>query len=808
MRLKTRLRFNSFTTLAMVFLMILSLAWSLREESKAERSAALASEMERTVDERTVLRDEYLLNQEKRSRIQWQAKSEELARMLTRAQKELTEPEERTLIQAIKEEYDGTSIIFSRLVEIREGGASVEKGHLAPPEGEKRLIGQILIRAYALRDNVHRLGESARRTVAAARERSGLLVVILMGASVIATIGNSAVINSLLARRIAILLKGTAAIGIGNLDHRIDMTGNDELSDLARASNEMAARLKESHTSVEHLNREIAERKRMELEREITIDLLKIINHSTGKVDLVRAAATFFQRQSGCEALGIRLKEGEDYPYFEARGFPREFVVMENSLCARDSLGNLIRDDCGNPTIECMCGNVICRRVDPSKPFFTSGGSFWANDTTRLLATTSDADRQARTRNRCNGEGYESVALIPLRSGAEPLGLIQLNDRRKGMFSPEIIAMWERLAGYLSVALAKVLTEEAMQQKEADLREAQRVSHVGSWYWDAKTDATTGSDELFRIYGFDPAMQLMPGFQEQRGHCYPIEEWERLSAAVRRTLETGIGYRLDVRAFRDGEPIWVTTRSEAVRNTDGQIVGLRGTAQDVTERKRTEEALRDSLEEKVALLKEVHHRVKNNLQIVASLLNLQSNRSNSPEVINVLQDTRNRVGSMALLHETLYRSTNLARINFAAYEGDLCRQLLASFGPVAKRVTVENRIARIGLPLEYSVPCGLIVNELISNALKHGFPGDRTGRIVVEMNPSDGELLVLSVKDDGVGLPPELNLSKVSTLGLRLVSNLARQMRGEVSVPASDGVGAAFNVIFPIPAGTVLEKDS
>jgi PAS domain S-box-containing protein len=117
-----------------------------------------------------------------------------------------------------------------------------------------------------------------------------------------------------------------------------------------------------------------------------------------------------------------------------------------------------------------MCGNVIQGRTDPSKPFFTSKGSFWTNNTTQLLATTTDVDRQARTRNRCNGEGYESVALIPLRVGAETFGILQLNDRRKGMYSLDLIEQWERLAGYLAVALAKFRTEEDLMKSETRYR--------------------------------------------------------------------------------------------------------------------------------------------------------------------------------------------------------------------------------------------------------------------------------------------------------------------------------------------------
>jgi PAS domain S-box-containing protein len=126
---------------------------------------------------------------------------------------------------------------------------------------------------------------------------------------------------------------------------------------------------------------------------------------------------------------------------------------------------------------------------------------------------------------------------------------------------------------------------DALQQKEAELSEAQRISHVGSWYWDAGTDAVTGSDEMLRIYGFDPNTQLMPAFREQRGCCYPVEDWERVNAAHQKAIQRGIGYELDVQAIRNGEPIWVTTRSAVVHDANGQIVGLRGTVQDITERK-------------------------------------------------------------------------------------------------------------------------------------------------------------------------------------------------------------------------------
>ena len=138
-------------------------------------------------------------------------------------------------------------------------------------------------------------------------------------------------------------------------------------------------------------------RKRAEEERETTIEFLRLVNESRQTSELVHSATDFFQKQSGCEAVGIRLKAGQDYPYCETKGFPQSFVISETNLCAHDAMGKPCTDDCGDPILDCMCGNVIQGRTDPAKPFFTAKGSFWTNGTTELLASTTEVDRQART---------------------------------------------------------------------------------------------------------------------------------------------------------------------------------------------------------------------------------------------------------------------------------------------------------------------------------------------------------------------------------------------------------------------------
>ena len=201
--------------------------------------------------------------------------------------------------------------------------------------------------------------------------------------------------------------------------------------------------------------RDITAEARFHHERETTLKLLRLLNDPNNTHELVRSLTGFLQQWTGCEAVGIRLRDGDDFPYFETRGFPAEFVQLENQLCLRDADGGVVRDSSGNPVLECMCGNVLCGRFNPALPFFTPKGSFWTNCTSELLASSTEADRQTRTRNRCNGEGYESVALIALRHGGETIGLLQVNSRAKGRFTVELIAFLESAADQIAMALAK-----------------------------------------------------------------------------------------------------------------------------------------------------------------------------------------------------------------------------------------------------------------------------------------------------------------------------------------------------------------
>ncbi len=208
---------------------------------------------------------------------------------------------------------------------------------------------------------------------------------------------------------------------------------------------------------------------------------------------------------------------------------------------------------------------------------------------------------------------------------------------------------------------------------------------------------------------------------------------------------------------------------------------------DITVRKRAEERVAASLAEKELLLKEIHHRVKNNMQIISSLLHLQSSRIVDTEAALVLRESEHRVKSMAMIHEALYRSDDLARIDFEKYIHDLTRNILLSFGSSLNNVSLNVNIKEKYLDIAIAIPCALIINELVSNSVKHAFPDDRPGEITISFIAVSEDIMELSVSDNGIGVPDDFDLKESESLGLKLVTRLAeRQLNGALSLELTD----------------------
>jgi two-component sensor histidine kinase len=202
---------------------------------------------------------------------------------------------------------------------------------------------------------------------------------------------------------------------------------------------------------------------------------------------------------------------------------------------------------------------------------------------------------------------------------------------------------------------------------------------------------------------------------------------------------------------------------------------------DTTERKQAERKLRASLEEKETLLREVHHRVKNNLAVISSMFYLESTYTKDHQTVLLLREAQDRVRSMAMVHENLYQSGNLTAVNFGEYAKTVLDSLLRTYLLESTGVTSRTRIDEILLSVELAIPCGLILNELVTNSLKHAFPERRRGELYIGLHQENGRC-VLRVADSGVGIPEDLDARKTHSVGLRLVRSLTKQLEGEFSI--------------------------
>jgi len=254
---------------------------------------------------------------------------------------------------------------------------------------------------------------------------------------------------------------------------------------------------------------------------------------------------------------------------------------------------------------------------------------------------------------------------------------------------------------------------------------------------------------------------------------------------------------------RDGRRRWVVWHNTLVRDEDGRIVGTLSSGEDVTERREAEQRVKASLEEKEVLLREIHHRVKNNLQVISSLLTLEAHHHAGESSAQLFADTQSRIRAMALVHDKLYQSDNLALIELGAYIRDLAAGLKEVNASRQRDVRVVVDAENIALSVDAAMPCGLMLNELLTNAFKYAFPDGRCGEIRVDARHLDGGQIQISVSDNGVGLPAEIGLDSSGTLGLQLVRTIAGQLGGGVTVER--GSGTRFDITFPLGYGRRAE---
>jgi len=221
--------------------------------------------------------------------------------------------------------------------------------------------------------------------------------------------------------------------------------------------------------------RDITERKRLEAYKEMGREVLQILNEPGDIKDTIQRILAEFKIRAEFDAVGIRLQEGDDFPYYVLGGFSKDFLQMENTLIRRSTPDGVCRDEDGNISLECTCGLVISGKTDPANPLFTPWGSFWTNDSLPLLNIPPDEEPRLHPRNLCIDQGYASVALVPIRDADRNVGLIQLKARRKGCFSTDTVEILEGIAAHIGSALLRKQVEEALAEKRKKLEELNEI---------------------------------------------------------------------------------------------------------------------------------------------------------------------------------------------------------------------------------------------------------------------------------------------------------------------------------------------
>ncbi|MGB9938297.1 PAS domain S-box protein [Methanosarcina sp.] len=339
---------------------------------------------------------------------------------------------------------------------------------------------------------------------------------------------------------------------------------------------------------------------------------------------------------------------------------------------------------------------------------------------------------------------------------------------------------------------------ESLKESETGLAEAQKMAHIGNWNWNIATDKAHWSDELYRIFGLNP-QEIVPDQKELFKYIHP-DDLERVDKIFKEGLK-GKQTAIDIRIIlANGEERTIHVQTETIFDEDNIPIQVKGITQDITERIKSEKAL-----EKIdkIRIKEIHHRIKNNLQVISSLLDLQAERFQNKEVLEAFRESQNRITSMSLIHEELYKGEGNDTLDFSVYLQKLAESLFQTYSLKSKNVCLLMNLEKNTLfDMDVAVPLGIIVNELVSNSLKHAFTEKEEGEVRIrlcrekksyEMHKS---VFSLTISDNGKGMPESIKLESLESLGLQLVNILVDQLEGKIELRRTHGT--EFRITFNV----------
>jgi len=475
------------------------------------------------------------------------------------------------------------------------------------------------------------------------------------------------------------------------------------------------------------------------------------------------------------------LKTGAGMLCMEVAGVGRISGTICTVLYSYDETGRVVQG------LECDLSKTFCKIT-------------LAKDD--VVALDHVGESEYRNEEFYKGFGFESYIGVPLRIDGKVFGTLNFASPypRKEPFTTADKDFIRLMGRWIGTMMERKKAADMLREKEELYRTLVENAHdlIVEILYDGRIMYASSNHK--DILGYEPGELLGKNVFEL---MHPEDRSAIMSAFIKGFGKGAAGRGVYRYMHRDGEWRWFEATGKPFRTSTGEIRAIVDT-RDITERKKNEEQIQESLQQKESLLREIHHRVKNNLQVISSLLSLESDYAKDKESLSRFYESQSRISTIALIHEKLYQSRNIDEIKMLDYITDLTRNLLRVYKDLGGNVDVQINAYDISIDIDRAIPCGLIINELFSNCLKHAFRDSaseeisrkRRNKITVEINSDTDGLLNLSVKDNGVGFPGHLDVRNTYTLGLQLVTTLADQLKGKIEVANDDG--AAFTVVFPL----------
>lgn len=575
------------------------------------------------------------------------------------------------------------------------------------------------------------------------------------------------------------------------------------------------------------LAHDITKRKESETRQALHARVLSILNRPNEWTDLLQDLLREIKEFSAIDAVGIRLRQFEDYPYCVQDGFPDDFI-REDNLLAMKSGASLRRNENEQPILDCTCGMVISGDYPAGHPLFSPSGSFWTNDLSLFRDEKGKDGTNLFTRPHCFLQKIRSLAIIPLRSGNTIIGLLQFSDPKPSLFNPELVAFFEELGHSIGIASTRMNAERKLRESKALLDTAARITRFGGWSVNLAKKTGDWSDQVAAIHempkGYSPSVEEGINFYAPQWH-------DKIREVFGACIEHGEPYDEEMQIITaKGNHVWVRTTGEAVRDGKGRIIGAQGAFQDISEQKQIQLALIQAKEDaeganktKSAFLANMSHEIRTPLNGIMAMMQLLE--------MSTLTAEQNQFVSMAIssadrLTRLLSDLLDISRIEagkMTLHEDeirpeDLCRSVLELF-----LIPARNKGIRLEQSIDPALPTTLLGDEsrlrqilfnLVGNAVKFTDKGE----VRLELTPlpaQNGFVQVLfSVIDTGVGIQsdqidklfqPFVQIENSYTrkfqgagLGLSIVRRLVQFMGGHITMDSMPGEGTEVHVMLPL----------